>query len=128
MYLINNYRYTSLPELNALLKLYNITADRGTENSRLAKHKRLIYHALDSKRNSVGLSIKASSLYGCLTLKRLETLFMRNENTRSGYKSQINRTIDFAFIGKSIVMLPQPVKALQNEDFDAVIRMDWFMV
>ena len=30
---LNSYRYTSLAELNAILKLYNVMADRGTEGS-----------------------------------------------------------------------------------------------
>ena len=30
---INQYKYSSLPELNAVLKQYNVMADRGTENS-----------------------------------------------------------------------------------------------
>lgn len=46
-FVVNNYKYTSLPELNAVLKLYNIEADKGTGNSRVAKHNGLLYHALD---------------------------------------------------------------------------------
>ena len=29
--IISNYKYASLPELNAILKIYNLTADRGRE-------------------------------------------------------------------------------------------------
>nr|WP_322626477.1 relaxase/mobilization nuclease domain-containing protein [uncultured Flavobacterium sp.] len=122
MYVINNYRYTSLPELNAVLKLYNITADKGTENSRLAKHKGLLYHALDAKGNPVGVPIKASSLYGYPTLKRLETLFKRNETVRPDYKIHIKRAIDQVFFRSNIIMLPQLLKALQKEGIDTVMR------
>lgn len=124
MYVINNYRYTSLPELNAVLKLYNIIADKGTENSRLAKHKGLLYHALDTKGNPVGVPIKASRLYANPTLKRLETFFMRSETARSAYKNSIKRTIDLAFLGNKIIMLPQLVKALEKEGIDTVIRQN----
>ena len=34
---LNNYKFTSLPELNAVLKLYNVMADRGSENSRILR-------------------------------------------------------------------------------------------
>lgn len=122
MYVINNYRYTSLPELNAVLKLYNITADKGTENSRLAKHKGLLYHALDAKGNPVGVPIKASRLYANPNLKRLETLFKRNETVRSDYKIHIKRTIDQAFFRSNIIMLPQLIKAIEKEGIDMVIR------
>jgi len=122
MYVINNYRYTGLPELNAVLKLYNLTADKGTENSRLAKHKGLLYHALDSKGNPVGVPIKASRLYANPTLKRLETLFKRNETVRSDYKIHIKRAIDQAFFRSKVIMLPQLVKALQKEGIETVVR------
>lgn len=122
MYVINNYRYTSLPELNAVLKLYNITADKGTENSRLAKHKGLLYHALDAKGNPVGVPIKASSMYSYPTLKRLETFFMRNETARSAYKIHIKRAIDQAFFKSDIIILPQLIKAIQKEGIDTVVR------
>lgn len=124
MYVINNYRYTSLPELNAVLKLYNIIADKGTENSRLAKHNGLLYHALDTKGNPVGVPIKASSLYSYPTLKRLETFYIRNETARSAHKNSIKRTIDSAFLGNKIIMLPQLVKALEKEGIDTVIRQN----
>lgn len=122
MYVINNYRYTSLPELNAVLKLYNIAADKGTENSRLAKHRGLLYHALDAKGNPVGVPIKASRLYANPTLKRLETFFMRNETARSDYKIHIKRAIDQAFFRSNIIMLPQLIKAIEKEGIDTVIR------
>lgn len=122
MYVINNYRYTSLPELNAVLKVYNITANKGTENSRLAKHKGLLYHALDAKGNPISVPIKASSLYDYPTLKRLETLFKRNETVRSDYKIHIKRSIDQAFFRSNIIMLPQLIKALQKDGLDTVIR------
>jgi len=124
LYVINNYRYTSLPELNAVLKLYNISADKGTENSRLAKHKGLLYHALDAKGNPVGVPIKASRLYANPNLKRLEAFFMRNEIARSAYKNSIKSAIDFAFLGDKIIMLPQLVKALEKEGIDTVIRQN----
>ncbi|MFP9117706.1 relaxase/mobilization nuclease domain-containing protein [Flavobacterium sp. RNTU_13] len=122
MYVINNYRYTSLPELNAVLKLYNITADKGTENSRLAKHNGLLYHALDAKGNPVGVPIKASRLYSYPTLKGLETLFKRNETVRSDYKIHIKRAIDQAFFRSNIIMLPQLIKAIEKEGIETVIR------
>ncbi len=38
-----NYKYTPLAELNAVLKQYNVLADRGSENSRMFKTNGLSY-------------------------------------------------------------------------------------
>ncbi len=35
---LHSYKYTSLPELNAVLQQYNVFADRGNENSRIFKN------------------------------------------------------------------------------------------
>src|SRR5690606_10582189 len=42
-HVIGRYRYTSLPELNAVLKQYNVIAERGSENSRVFINKGLVY-------------------------------------------------------------------------------------
>jgi hypothetical protein len=58
-----NYRYVSLPELNAVLQQYNIVADRGTEGSHLYKHNGLLYRILDERGQKIGTPIKASNIY-----------------------------------------------------------------
>ncbi|HSZ86518.1 MAG TPA: relaxase/mobilization nuclease domain-containing protein [Puia sp.] len=60
---VYNYKYTSLAELNAVLRIYNVEADRGTENSRTWKHHGLIYRVLDEKGNKIRVPVKASSIY-----------------------------------------------------------------
>jgi hypothetical protein len=60
---LNTYKYSSLPELNAVLQQYNVLADRGSESSRVYKHQGLLYHILDDKGNKTGVPIKASSFY-----------------------------------------------------------------
>ncbi|MGQ3087849.1 relaxase/mobilization nuclease domain-containing protein, partial [Flavobacterium sp.] len=75
-FVVNNYKFTSLPELNAVLKLYNIEADKGNENSRVAKHSGLLYHALNGKGTRVGVPIKASRFHDKPTLKKLEKKFV----------------------------------------------------
>lgn len=68
------------------------------------------------------MPVKAIRLYSYPTLKRLETLFKRNETVRSDYKIHIKRAIDQAFFRSNIIMLPQLVKALEKEGVDTVIR------
>lgn len=121
-FVVNNYKYTSLPELNAVLKLYNIEADKGTENSRIAKHYGLLYHALDGKGNRIGVPIKSSMFYDKPTLKNLEKKFAANGIRRQPDKSRIKNAIDTAFIKNNIIILPQLVKQLQNEGIDTILR------
>lgn len=123
-FVVNNYKYTSLPELNAVLKLYNIVADKGSENSRVAKNNGLLYHALDEKGNRVGVPIKASSFYNKPTLKSLENKFAANEIKRQQDKSRIKNAIETAFLNGKIIILPQLVKQLQKEGIDTVLRQN----
>lgn len=123
-FVVNNYKYTSLPELNAVLKLYNIEADKGTDNSRVAKHNGLLYHALDEKGNRVGVPIKASSFYDKPTLKNMKKKFAANEIRRQLDKSRIKNAIDTAFIKNNIIILPQLVKQLQKEGINTILRQN----
>ena len=72
---LNQYRYASLPELNAVFKQYNIIAERGSENSRIYQHNGLLYRILDAEGNPIGVPIKASMYYNKPTLKFLEEKF-----------------------------------------------------
>ena len=123
-FVVNNYKYTSLPELNAALKLYNIEADKGNENSRVARHNGLLYHALDEKGNRIGVPMKASRFYDKPTLKNLEKKFAVNEIKRQPDKSRIKNAIDTIFIKNNIIILPQLIKHLQKEGIDTVLRQN----
>ncbi len=91
---LNTYRYCSLPEFNAILKAYNVVADRGQQDSRIYKHKGLIYRVLDVQGNKVGVPIKASSLNSKPTLEKLETLFERNKLLKEPFKLPLKNIID----------------------------------
>jgi hypothetical protein len=92
----NHYNFTSLPELNTILKLYNLRADRGSENSRTFKNGGLTYRILDEAGNLVGVPIKASSIYFKPTLKYLEPRFKAGEEARVAHKQKLKTAIDFA--------------------------------
>lgn len=123
-FVVNNYKYTSLLELNVVLKLYNIEADKGSENSRIAKHNGLLFHALDEKGNRIGVPIKASMFYDQPTLKNLEKKFTSNEIKRQPDKARIKTLIDSAFLNGKIIILPQLIKQLHKEGIDTVLRQN----
>ena len=91
---IRSYKFTSLPELNAVLKQFNIEADRGAKESRMFQKRGLIYWALDSKGNKVGVPIKASSIYNRPTLNNLEEKFSINESLRKPQKEKLRSVLD----------------------------------
>jgi hypothetical protein len=98
---LDKYKYTSLPELNAVLKQYNVMADRGSEQSKMFLSGGLVYRILDEYGKPVGVPLKASDFYNKPTLKFLEKRFNPNEAQRKPYKSRIKNEIDKLFIGKA---------------------------
>jgi hypothetical protein len=90
---INQYKFTSLAELNAVLKLYNITADRGQEGSRIYRTNGLTYRILDEHGNKVGIPQKASGFFMKPTLLNLEKKFAVNESLKAPHKKRLQTTI-----------------------------------
>ena len=69
---MNQYKYTSLAEFNAVLGLYNVTCDRGSEGSKMYSGGGLVYRVLDEGGHKIGAPIKASAFYIKPTLANLE--------------------------------------------------------
>ncbi len=94
---VNNYKYTSIPELNAALKQFNVIADRGSEEGRIYKNRGLVYRILDENGNKIGVPVKASSISSKPTLDNLEKKFVTNETAREPFKQRMKDVIDEAF-------------------------------
>ena len=87
-FVLDNYQFKSLAQLNAVLNLYNVSASRGSEKSRTFKAGGLIYRIIDSNGKYSGVPIKASDFYNKPTLKFLEKKFEENKlkNNRPGIR------------------------------------------
>src|ERR1700722_16957149 len=72
------YTFTTLAELNAILRQYNVMADEGGINSRLRQRGGLVYHVLDEQGKKVGIPVNSSAIYNKPTLKFLQKQFARN--------------------------------------------------
>jgi hypothetical protein len=120
---LDKYRYTSLPELNAVLRQYNIMADRGSENSKIFKGGGLVYRILDEAGKPIGVPIKASDFYQKPTLKFLEARYAPNEAKHQPYKSRIRNEINKAFIGKKLT-LDELIKQLQSKGIHIALRQN----
>ncbi|MDJ1484220.1 relaxase/mobilization nuclease domain-containing protein [Cytophagaceae bacterium YF14B1] len=123
-FVLNNYKYTSLPELNAVLKQYNILADRGSEDSRVYQTNGLVYRLLNENGEKVGVPIKASDFHNKPTLAFLESRFIINLAARKPYQNRIRNAIDLALRTPTSITLPELVKALAKEGIASVLQQN----
>lgn len=73
------YSYTSLEELNAVLRQYNVIADNGSPTSLVRKYGGLLYRMLDDNGRPMGVAIKASLFNNKPTLASLHKRFIANQ-------------------------------------------------
>ncbi|OXA73014.1 relaxase [Flavobacterium aquidurense] len=116
------YKYSSLPELNAVLNQYNVHADRGTEDSRVFKNNGLLYKIIDKNSKPVGVPIKASDFYSKPTLKFLEEKFKINEIKKQSQKSHVKNAVRMAFFNKKIISPEKLADCLANQGINMVLR------
>jgi hypothetical protein len=90
---LEKYPYTSLAELNAILRKYNVMADNGSEGSRIRQRGGLVYRVLDDQGKKVGVPIKASDIYSKPTLKFLEKQFTKNATLRQAAQKRPQPTV-----------------------------------
>lgn len=119
---VRAYKFTSIPELNAVLNQYNITADRGSKDSRMYEKNGLVYWVLDEKGNKLGVPIKASSIYGKPTLKTLEDRFRLNEVLRKPLKEELKTKLDKALLKPLSKSAFQ--KQLKTEGIQVIFRQN----
>jgi hypothetical protein len=98
---VDHYNYTSLNELNAILRQYNVTANPGEEGSRLNKVGGLLYQAIDSDGARIGVPIKASLFLLKPTLKNLEQRFTQNQTQRETHRERLSTAIEWALAGRT---------------------------
>lgn len=118
---IDRYKYTSLAELNAVLQLYNVLADRGTEDSRTYKNNGLQYRILDANGQKTGVPIKASLFYNKPILNYLEQKFKENELKRKPDAKRLKNAIDFTLLKKPPSM-SELLKLLEKERISVAVR------
>lgn len=118
------YKYTSLPELNAVLRQYNITADQGSKESRIYKAGGLVYRVLNEKGEKVGVPIPASHIYNKPTLKSLEKNFQKNQVARRPHMQRVRNSVDYILATKGRITLPELQNLLQKDHIALVIRQN----
>lgn len=96
---VRTYKFTSLPELNAVLNEFNVMADRGGKTSVMFARKGLHYYILGSRGEKISVPIKASAIYGKPTLTKLEQRFVLNEALRRPFRVRLREKIDQCVTG-----------------------------
>ena len=91
---LSQYHFTSLPEFNAALRPFNVTAYRGKEGSKTFENGGLLYFMTDELGNFAGAPLKASVLAGRPTLKALEKKFEENELQKATVQLQLKGVLD----------------------------------
>jgi hypothetical protein len=119
---VKSYKFTSLPELNAILGQYNVLADKGTKESVMFNNGGLQYWALDVNGKKIGVPIKASSIYLKPTLKLLEGRFQLNEYLRKPFKEKLKAKIDK--VRSQAISIEQFKNDLKKADVTVVIRQN----
>lgn len=120
-HVIEKYKYTSLNELNAVLKLYNVKADRGAEGGRIHKNKGLTYVVIDKDGRALTKPIKASAFYNKPTLAVIEKKCEQNKPLREAHKQKLKTAIEWSFRSKP-GSLTELAKGLKKEQVDLLIR------
>lgn len=107
------YKYTSLNNLNAILRPYKIQAIEGKENTTTREHNGLFYVPTDGW-GGKEIYIKASALRSRPTLKNLQRRFAENQSLRETHRQRLTTAIDWIF-NKQPVSMEAFREALQKE-------------
>ncbi|MBZ4187674.1 relaxase/mobilization nuclease domain-containing protein [Niabella beijingensis] len=120
-HVIDRYKYTSIHELNAVLRLYNVKADRGSEDGRIYKHRGLTYVVIDKEGKTLTKPLKASIFHSKPTLDYIEEKCKKNEKKRLPDKKHIKTAIDWA-MQSGPGSMAELAKLLKRERIDLVVR------
>src|SRR5450432_3849637 len=119
---LHHYKFSSLPELNAILGLYNVNAYRGEKDSRIYKMNGLTYRVLSAEGIPIGPLLKASSFYGKPTLAFMEIKFAENLPLKAPFSIRIKVAIEYAFAKMTRASLAQLVQELEKDQISTVLR------
>ncbi|HVU98505.1 MAG TPA: relaxase/mobilization nuclease domain-containing protein [Puia sp.] len=116
---MKHYHFTNLPEYNAILRAYNVTAETGAPGSKTHRYNGLYYVALDDQGNRVSPPIMASQLPCRPTQSRLDKKYteswIQREKQLVSVKSRIDWTLD-----QGHPTLPSLVSHLQRDGIEIV--------
>jgi len=121
---LRSYKFTSLAEYNAVLKTFNVIADRGPEDSSMFKKRGLIYSILDADGKRVGIPFKASSFAGKPILNKVESKFASNLEKRKTYAEQLRSAVSKVLDKDRLTTQNQLVNILGKQGISVLVRQN----
>jgi hypothetical protein len=118
-----NYKYTSLKELNTVLRLYNVEAYRGREDSKLYQRRGLLYRVLDQNGRYLGVPLKASFFDSKPTLDNLEKKMTQNQTLKLQHRLHMEASVLWNLSRESGTM-EQLRQAMAKDKIRMVLRQD----
>lgn len=119
---MKRYNFSSLNEFNAVLRQYNVMADRGKEGMIMYSKNGLLFSMLDAKGGKIGVPIKASALASKPTMKNLEAHFQRVSSLKHHEKGSLTHIIDTFFRDTNRYTRTSFCDYMQSEGINAVFR------
>ena len=121
---MRSYKFTSFAEYNAVLKQFNVIADRGKEDTVMFEKRGLVYSIIDKTGNRVGIPFKASELATRPTLDSVEKKFQRNVEKRKPYEESVVKRIEHIFSKYETITKPTLVTDLKKQGIALVFRQN----
>ncbi|RZJ90879.1 MAG: relaxase [Chryseobacterium sp.] len=121
---MRSYKFTSFAEYNAVLKQFNIIADRGKEDTLMFEKRGLVYSIIDKTGNRVGIPFKASELATRPTLDSVEKKFERNAEKKKPYKEALRKRIEYVFSKYNHITKTTLVAELENQGIALILRQN----
>jgi hypothetical protein len=118
------YQFTSLAELNAVLKCFNVVALRGAEHTPMFEKKGLMFSLLNAKGEAIGVPIKASAFYNKPILRNLEIKFELNREKRKLYKEELKQSIDQVFSHYTALTKATFIREAKQLGIDVLFRQN----
>ena len=128
-HILGHYKVSSIAELNAVLRLYNLLADRGGVASVMYQQGGLLYRVLQQDGRRIGIPIKASILPHKPTLKNMQSLFDKNLPLKPGLSGIIRTPVDWILYKNKNISIQRLAEELRLEGIAAMItlRRDGFI-
>jgi hypothetical protein len=121
---VRTYKFTSLAEMNAVLKQFNVIADRGREQTLMFQKNGLMYSIINEKGEQVGVPLKASSIYNKPTMANLEKRFSQNHEKRQALKEPLKEDIKSVFEKYITISKATFISELAKQNINVVFRQN----
>jgi len=121
---MNTYAFTSIAEYNAILRQFNVIAEKGLEGTDMFRNKGMIYSLLNKDGEKIGVPIKASAFHCKPTFRNLERCFAKNEDRRTQFKPDLKHRIEKVFARYETITRETLIAELRKSGINLIFRVN----